>query len=147
MKVVNRRARYNYDLYDNFEAGIVLSGAEVKSVKMGKISLEEAFARVSEDGEAWLYNAHIHPYKFADNRDYKPTRSRKLLLHKKQIISLKSKMEAKKLSLVPVSCYTKGRVVKMELALGKGKKRWDKREAIKRRDIERQVERELTRSE
>ncbi len=143
MKVVNRKARYNFELRDKFEAGIALSGAEVKSVKMGKISLEEAFARVDDQGEVWLYNAHIHPYRFADNRDYKPTRPRKLLLHKKQITSLKSKMEAKRLTLVPVSCYTKGRLVKMELALGRGKKKWDKRRAIKERDLKREAEREM----
>jgi SsrA-binding protein len=143
MKVVNRKARYNYELLDKFEVGVVLSGAEVKSVKEGKISLDDAFARINDEGEVWLYNAHIHPYQFADNRDYKPTRPRKLLLHKKEIISLKSKVEAKRLVLVPTACYLRGRTIKMELALGKGKKTWDKREAIKRRDLEREAEREL----
>jgi SsrA-binding protein len=142
MKVTNRRAKFDYELLEKTEVGIALTGAEVKSVKAGKISLNESFARI-RDGEVWLHNAHIHPYPFADNRDYDPTRMRKLLLHKKEIVSLDQKMKQKKLTLVPVSCYTKGRNIKVKIALAKGKKEYQKREIKKRKDIEREVEREL----
>jgi len=142
MKVTNRRAKFDYELLEKIEVGIALTGAEVKSVKAGKISLNESFARI-RDGEVWLHNAHIHPYPFADNRDYDPTRMRKLLLHKKEIVSLDQKMKQKKLTLVPVSCYTKGRNIKVKIALAKGKKEYQKREIKKRKDIEREVEREL----
>ena len=131
MKITNRRAYYDYDILDKFEAGIVLSGAEVKSVKQGKIKLEGSFVKII-DGEAFLINAHIHPYQFADNRDYIPTKSRKLLLHKDEIQSLLTKTSQGKLTLVPLSCYTIGRLVKLDVGIGKGKKKWDKREAIKK---------------
>ncbi|PJE67210.1 SsrA-binding protein [Candidatus Shapirobacteria bacterium CG10_big_fil_rev_8_21_14_0_10_40_9] len=146
MKVLNRRASHDYQLLEKFEAGIALSGPEVKSVREGKISLEGSFARIA-GGEAWLFNCHIHPYRFADTRDLDPSRSRKILLHKKEIISLESKMRQKRLTLVPLACYTKGRLIKLELALGRGKKEYEKKEAKKRRDIEREVERQLAGSE
>lgn len=142
MKVLNRRASHDYQLLEKFEAGIALSGPEVKSVREGKISLEGSFARIA-GGEAWLFNCHIHPYRFADTRDLDPTRPRKILLHKKEIISLESKMRQKRLTLVPLACYTKGRLIKLELALGRGKKEFEKREAKKRQDIEREIEREM----
>jgi SsrA-binding protein len=143
MKVLNRKARFNYELGEKLEAGIVLAGAEVKSVKQGKVSLEEAFARVGAEGEVWLVNAHVHPYRFADNRNYEPTRSRKLLLKKAEILSLAKKMEAKNLSLVPTAIYTKKGRIKVELALGRGKKKWDKRAAIKKREQEREARKAL----
>ena len=87
MRINNRKARFNYQLLETEEAGIVLTGAEVKSIKQGKISLNEAFIRIDPNLEIWLVNSHIHPYQYADNRNYNPTRSRKLLLHKKQILS------------------------------------------------------------
>lgn len=142
MKVLNRRASHDYQLLEKFEAGIALSGPEVKSVREGKISLEGSFARIT-GGEAWLFNCHIHPYRFADTRDLDPTRPRKILLHKKEIISLESKMRQKRLTLVPLACYTEGRLIKLELALGRGKKEFEKREAKKRQDIEREIEREM----
>jgi len=142
MRIINRRARYDYHLLEKVEVGIVLTGAEVKSVKENKIKLEESFVRLRDDGP-WLVNAHIPPYRHARNKDYKPTRSRRLLLHKKEILSLAKKIEGKGLTLVPVSCYTKKGKIKLEIALARGKKKWDKREAIKRRDLEREVKREL----
>lgn len=142
MKVLNRRASHDYQLLEKFEAGIALSGPEVKSVREGKMSLEGSFARIT-GGETWLFNCHIHPYRFADTRDLDPTRPRKILLHKKEIISLESKMRQKRLTLVPLACYTKGCLIKLELALGKGKKEFEKREAKKREDIERELEREM----
>lgn len=141
MKIVNRRARYDYHLLEKFEAGIVLSGAEVKSVKAGHIRLEEAFGRL-KDSEAWLINAHIHPYPFADNREYDPRRPRKLLLHKNELLKL-AQETYRGLTIVPVSCYTKHNKVKLEIALAKGKKKYEKREAKKRKDLEREVAKEM----
>jgi SsrA-binding protein len=142
-KVVNRKARFNYELEGRVEAGIVLTGAEVKSVKQGKVSLGESFARIDDKGEMWLHNAHIHPYEFADNRDYEPTRSRKLLMKKKEILSLEKKIEGKNLALIATGIYTKGRRIKVELALGRGKKKWDKRAAVKKREQEREARRAM----
>lgn len=144
-KVVNRKARFNYELEGRVEAGIVLTGAEVKSVKQGKVSLGESFCRIDDKGEMWLHNAHIHPYEFADNRDYEPTRSRKLLLKKKEILSLEKKTEGKNLVLIATGIYTKGRRIKVELALGRGKKKWDKRAAVKKREQEREARRAMKR--
>ena len=138
-KVINRKARFNYQLGERIEAGVVLTGAEVKSTKLGQISLNESFARVDDKGEVWLVNCHIHPYQFADNTDYEPTRSRKLLLKKSEILSLVKKIEGKKLALVPTAVYTKRGRVKVELAMGKGKKSWDKRRAIKEREQKREA--------
>lgn len=142
MKIINRRARHDYSLLEKFEAGIALTGAEVKSIKAGKMSLGEGFVRI-RDGEAWLINAFINPYPFARQTDYDPKRTRKLLLHKKEILALEQKMRQKKLTLVPVSCYTKGNKIKVEIALAKGKKKYEKKEARKRRDLERELEQEI----
>jgi SsrA-binding protein len=140
-KIVNRKARFNYELSDRVEAGVVLTGAEVKSVKQGKMSLNESFARVDENGEVWLVNAHIHPYQFARSEDYDPTRSRKLLLKKSQILGLTKKIENKNLTLVPTAAYTKKNKIKVELAVGRGKKQWDKRRTIKEREQKREARR------
>lgn len=141
MKITNRRAYYDYDILDKFEVGIILTGPEVKSVKEGKIKLEGSFVKLINN-EAFLINSHIHPYKYADNRDYQPTKTRKLLLHKDEIQSLSTKLLSG-LTLVPLSCYTTGRLVKLEIGLAKGKKKWDKREAIKKHDLRREQEIEL----
>jgi SsrA-binding protein len=143
MKVFNKKAHFNYDLAETIEAGIVLTGAEVKSVKAGQISLNDSYARVDSRGELWLINCHIHPYRLADNRDYEPARSRKLLLHRKEILSLQKKMESRHLTLVPTAIYQKHGRIKVTLALGRGKKQWDKREAIKRREQNREQQRWL----
>jgi SsrA-binding protein len=143
MKVINRQAGFNYELSERVEAGIVLTGAEVKSAKDGKISLKESFARIDERGEVWLVNCHIHPYQFADNTNYDPTHSRKLLLKRKEILSLTKKMEGKNLTLVPTAMYLKRGHIKVELAIGKGKKKWDKRTAIKKRESDREKQRLL----
>ncbi len=142
MRVVNRRAKHDYQLFNKFEAGIVLTGPEVKSVLEGKIHLEEAYARIIK-GELFLVNAHIHPYRFADTRQLDPRRTRKLLIHKKELISLASKIKQKNLTLIPVACYNKGRKIKLELALAKAKKKYQKKEAKKRKDIDREIERAL----
>ncbi|MBU2052161.1 SsrA-binding protein SmpB [Patescibacteria group bacterium] len=138
MKIINRKARFNYELTERVEAGIVLSGAEVKSAKEGKASLSDSYARVDENGEIWLLNCHIHPYQFADNTDYQPTRSRKLLLKRKEILGLTKKIEGKNLTLVPTAMYLKKGKLKVELAIGRGKKQWDKRETIKKREQRRE---------
>lgn len=142
MKVINRRARYDYQILEKIEAGIALTGPEVKSVKEGKISLEEAFVRI-KDGQVYLLNAHIHPYRFAETKNQDPRRTRKLLLQKKEILALEQKTKQKKLTIVPTACYTKGRRIKLEIALAKGKKKYERKEEKKRRDIEREIEREL----
>jgi len=142
MKIVNRRAYHDYHLLEKFEAGIELTGPEVKSVKNGRMSLAGAFVRIKDD-QAFLVNAHISPYEFADARNYEPTRTRRLLLHKKEIISLETKIRTKRLTLVPLSCYTKGPWIKLKIALAKGKKKYEKKEAKKRQDLEREMEREL----
>lgn len=140
MKIVNRKAYYDYQILEKFEAGIVLTGAEVKSLKEGKASLDDAFVQI-RDNQAFLVNARIHPYKFADNKDYEPTRTRKLLLHKKETISLLSKTQQSNLTIVPTSWYTIGHgIIKIELALARGKKKYDKREAIKKKDQQRETE-------
>lgn len=140
MKIINRKAFYDYHILEKFEAGIVLTGPEVKSLKEGKASLDDAFVQI-KDNQALLINGRIHPYKFADNRDYDPTRTRKLLLHKKEITSLLSKTKQSNLTIVPTAWYTIGQgVIKIELALARGKKKYDKREAIKRKDLQRETE-------
>jgi len=140
MKIVNRQAYYNYEIREKFEVGIVLSGGEVKSLKEEKGSLQDSFVQIRE-GEAYLVNAHINPYKFAANNDYEPKRTRKLLLHKKEITFLLSKTKQGNLTIVPISWYTSRRgTIKMELALARGKKQYDKREALKNKDLDRETE-------
>lgn len=138
MRIVNRRARRNYQILDEVEVGIVLSGAEVKGLREGRGSLEESFARIKE-GEAWLYNFMVPAYRHAASRGYDPTRPKKLLLHKKEILSLTHKMVGKNLTLIPLVCYTTGRFVKIKLGLGKGKRKYEKREVKKRKDLEREI--------
>ena len=139
MKITNKRARFNYELFDKYEAGLVLNGAEVKAIRRGSADLSQSYAKIIDD-EVYLINANI---PVEGKKDYSPTRTRKLLLHKDQIISIKSKVKAKKLTLVPTKLYTKGRLIKAELALAKAKRKFEKKEAIKRKDIERDIEREL----
>ncbi len=141
-KILNRRAKYDYHLLEKFEAGIALIGAEVKSVKTGKMSLRESFVKIHE-GEAWLFNAHISPYPFADNQNYDPQRTRKLLLHKNELLKLSQQAKEKNLTIVPISCYTKARKIKLEIALARAKKKYDKREAKKRKAWQREAEQAL----
>lgn len=142
MKIVNRRAFYDYEIQEKFEAGINLYGSEVKAIRDGHADLTGSFVRVI-GSEAYLVNAKVFPYKFAQIENYDEKRTRKLLLHKKEIIALKSKIEGEKLAIVPLSIYTHGRYIKLELALGKGKKKFEKKEAIKKKDIQREIEQEL----
>lgn len=146
MRLYNRRARRDYQLFERFEAGISLLGPEVKSVKEGKISLDEALVRI-KGGQASLLNAHIYPYRFAQTQTLDPRRDRKLLLHKKEILALEQKARQKNLTIVPISCYTKRGLVKLEMALAKGKRQYEKREELKKRDIERILQQELASTE
>lgn len=142
MKIINRRARFDYQIQDRFEAGINLLGPEVKAVRLGQVDLAGSHVKIV-GSEAYLINAKIYPYRYANLEDYDERRTRKLLLHKKEIIFLKSKLEGSGLSLVPLSIYTSHGLIKVELALGKGKKKFQKKESIKKRDIRRDIEREL----
>ena len=139
----NRRASFDYDLLENYEAGVVLLGHEAKSAKAGHISLSGAYVSLREGlngPELWLLNTHITLYRFAGHLlDYNPLRERKLLLKKNEIAHLVGKTQEKGLTLVPVKMYTKRSFVKLEFALARGKKKYDKREAIKKRDVERQI--------
>jgi len=138
----NKKARFNYELIETYEAGISLTGPEVKSVKSGQISLREAFA-TAKAGELWLTNAHISVYKPAAMNNEEPTRSRKLILKKREIEHLTGKVQAEGFTLIPTKVYLSHGLVKVEIALAKGKKLWSKKESIKRRDISRDTSREL----
>ena len=143
MKITNKKAFFDYQLLDKFEAGINLFGHEVKSVRLGKADLTGSFVRIV-GSEAYLINAKIFPYQAGQVEGYDERRTRKLLLHKKEIVSLKSKTDGANLSLIPVALYLKHGFVKLEVALGKGKKQYEKRESIKKKDIQRDMERELS---
>ena len=143
MKITNRRAFYDYRILERIEAGINLNGAEVKAVRLGHADLTGSHVRIM-GSEAYLINAKIFPYEYARPEGFDEKRTRKLLLHKKEIIALKSKTEGQNLTLVPVSLYTTKSFIKLEIALGKGKKQYDKKETIKKKDIQREVEQELS---
>jgi len=140
----NRKAYHNYLIQDSIEAGIVLTGTEIKSVRAGRVSLGDAYVR-PEAGELWLLNAHIARYEAGSYLSHEPTRPRKLLLHRKQIDNLTSKVLEKGLTLVPLKLYIKDSIAKVEVALAKGKKLYDKRESIIRRETEREIGRALKR--
>ncbi len=136
---INKRARFDYEILEVFEAGVVLTGQEVKSIKTGHISLAGAFVTMKGE-EAWLTNSSVPPYKMAGKiSDYEPTRPRKLLLHKKELASLVGKIKQKGLTLVPLRVYTKGSKVKLEFGIGRGKKKYEKRETIKKREVDRKI--------
>jgi len=136
----NRKAFHNYYIGERIEAGIALSGTEIKSVREGRVNLGDSYVR-PENGELWLINAHIARYDAGSYMSHEPTRSRKLLLHKKQIAELTSQVAERGFTLVPTRLYIKDSIAKVEVALAKGKKLYDKREAIARREQEREIER------
>jgi SsrA-binding protein len=140
----NRKAYHNYHIGDSLEAGIALTGTEIKSVRAGRASLGDAYVR-PEAGELWLMNAHIARYDAGSYMSHEPRRPRKLLLHRKQIDSLTSQVVEKGFTLVPLKLYIKDSLAKVEVALAKGKKLYDKREAIARRDSDREMERAIKR--
>lgn len=139
----NKQAYFDYEILEKLEAGIVLSGGEVKAAKLGHISLKGAYVTI-KDNEAWLINAHIAPYQAANMpNDYEPTRTRKLLLKRSQIAGLIGKLKSQGLTIAPLSVYTKKGKIKIELGVGRGKRKYEKREKIKKRDMEREVGRKL----
>jgi SsrA-binding protein len=135
----NRRARHDYQIVETLEAGIQLTGSEVKALRSGRASLSEAYGRV-RDGEAWLEGMHIPPYEQGVTKGYDPIRPRKLLLHRREIDRLFGKMKEQGLAMVPMRVYFTHGIAKLELGLGKGKREFEKRQAIARRDSEREME-------
>lgn len=144
--VANRRARFSYEIQETMEAGISLMGTEVKSIRDGQANIKEAYADI-RGGEVFLVGAHISPYEQGNLNNHEPLRERRLLLKANEIKRLVGKVQEKGLTLVPLRLYLKGRLIKLELGVGRGKKLYDKRETIKQRDQEREVQRELARKE
>jgi SsrA-binding protein len=140
----NRRARHDYAIIERFEAGIVLTGGEVKSLRGGRASLAEAFARV-RDGEVWLEGMHVPAYEAGDKRTHVPVRPRKLLLHRHEIEELEAAQQQDRLTIVPLRVYFTHGIAKVELALGRGKRAHEKRQAIAKREHQREIERALGR--
>lgn len=139
MKLLNKRARHDYQIINTFEAGIALLGMEAKSLRNGRGDLTSSFARI-KDGEVYLVGAIIPMHATSSTKDYDPQRTRKLLMHKSEIVAIGTKMKQQNLNLIPLSVYNKGPLVKIELALAKSKKLFEKKETKKRRDIEREIE-------
>lgn len=139
---VNRKAYHDYHIQETLEVGIVLKGSEIKSIRANRVDLRDAYAK-PENGELWLYNSHIASYDAASYNTHEPTRPRKLLLHRKEINNLAGKVTQRGLTLVPLRLYIKRGVAKIELGMAKGKKIYDKREAIARREVEREMDRAL----
>ena len=146
VKVVanNRKAGFEYFLFERFEAGLALKGSEIKSIRAGQISLAEAYIRVDEN-QAWLIEAHIAPYLHANRFNHDPKRPRRLLLHRKEIHEMWDAVRQKGVTIVPMRVYLKNGRAKLEIAIAKGKKLHDKREAIARRDAEREMDRDSAR--
>lgn len=139
---LNRRARHDYDLQEFIEAGLALVGSEVKSLRAGRADLKDAYGLI-EGGEAWLVGLHISPYQFARDGGHEPERTRKLLLHRGEIDRIRGKLDQKGLTLIPTRLYFKEGRAKVELALAKGKAQFDKRETLKRRQAEREMQRAM----
>ena len=139
----NRKASFEYFLLEKFEAGLVLQGSEIKSIRAGQISIQESYIDIADGKQAWLVEAHIAPYEQANRFNHEPRRRRKLLLHKKQILELWNNVRIKGMTVVPTRVYLKGGRAKIEIALAKGKKAHDKRATIAKRDEARSAEREM----
>jgi SsrA-binding protein len=138
----NRKAARDFHLEDRHEAGLVLTGTEIKSVRAGRVNLSDGYVQ-PRDGELWLLNTHIAPYDPAGRYGHEPRRPRKLLLHRREIDRLISRVQERGYTIVPVRLYLKGGLAKVEIALARGKRKYDKRQAIARRDAERDIERAL----
>ena len=136
----NKKARHDYFIEETYEAGIVLQGTEIKSIRAGRVNLKDSFARIQK-GEVFLYNMHISPYEHGNRYNHDPLRTRKLLLHKKEIHKLFGKTKEQGYSLIPLKLYIKNGYAKILLGLAKGKKKWDKREDLKRKEAKREIER------
>ena len=142
---VNRRVQHDYHILRTLEAGLSLRGTEIKSIRDGRVSIREAYVR-PDDGEIWLVGAHVAHYPPAGSANHDPTRRRRLLLHRRQIAELRRAVESEGVTIVPLRLYLKGGRAKLEIAVARGKKRYDKRAAIAKRDAERQIERALRRN-
>ena len=140
----NRKARFEYEIQNTMEVGIVLKGTEVKSIRAGQINITESFCRVDDHLQVYLLNAHVSQYDFGNIHNHDPLRPRRLLLHRSEIRRLYGQVKEQGLTLIPIKIYLKGGIIKMELAMGRGKKMYDKRQTMKKRDAERDVERALS---
>ena len=138
MEIVNRQARFNYFIDETYEAGIVLTGTEIKSIRNGKANLKDSYANI-KNGELYIYNLHISPYEFGNIYNKDPLRDRKLLLTRREINKLIGKIQTKGYSLIPISLYFKDSLVKVELGIGKGKKLYDKREDLAKKDAQKKI--------
>lgn len=138
----NPTAKHNYEILDTYETGIVLSGTEIKSIRLGKVNLKDSYTSIS-NGECYVYNLHISPYEHGNIYNKDPLRPKKLLLHKKEILKLYGLLKQKGYALIPLNIYFKGSFVKLELGLSKGKKLYDKREDLKKKDANKQIMKNL----
>lgn len=138
---VNRKARHDYEIVDSLEVGLVLLGTEVKAVREGKINLKDSYARIRE-GELWLIGTHISPYSKSDVENHDPLRDRKLLVNYRELKKLHRQIEEKGVTLIPLKIYYKRHLIKLELGLAKGKRKYDKRAAIAERDVKRDLDRQ-----
>jgi SsrA-binding protein len=138
----NRKAHHDYFIEESFEAGLVLTGSEIKSVREGRVNLRDGYARIV-NGEVWMCNVHVSPYEHGGSSNLDPVRDRKLLLHKREILRLLTRTQTKGLTMVPLRIYLRDGRAKVEVGLAKGKRQYDKRDAIAERDAERAMEREL----
>lgn len=139
MEIINRKARFDYEIEDEYEAGIVLKGTEIKSIRNGKANIKDSYA-IIRNNELYLLNSNISLYEEGNRFNHEETRTRKLLMHKREILKLKDKIEKEGYTLIPLKMYFKGSKLKVLIGLAKGKKNYDKREAIKKRDTEREMQ-------
>ena len=142
MEILNRKVNFDYEIIDTYETGIVLTGTEIKSIRLGKCNLKDSYA-IIKNNEMFILNMHISHYEQGNRFNHDETRTRKLLMHKKEILKLRDKLEIEGFTLVPIKLYFKGSKAKLLIGLAKGKKNYDKRESIKKKDIERQIAKEL----
>lgn len=147
MKIIttHKKACFDYEILQTIEAGIVLSGPEVKSIKNGRINISGGYVNIDRQNIPWLINVHVDPYTPAAGvqKNYNPTQNRRILLHKKEITSLIGKLKTRGLALVPLKVYVERGIIKLQIGLVRGKKKWDKREAIKKREVKRKIEQSL----
>lgn len=142
MEIINRKANFDYEIVDKYETGIVLTGTEIKSIRLGKANIKDSYA-IIKNNEIFLLNMHISQYEQGNRFNHEETRTRKLLMHKNEILKLKNKLEIEGFTLIPMKLYFSKNKLKVLIGLAKGKKNYDKRESIKKKDIERQVAKEL----
>ena len=142
MEILNRKVNFDYEIIDTYETGLVLTGTEIKSIRLGKCNLKDSYA-IIKNNEMFILNMHISHYEQGNRFNHDETRTRKLLMHKKEILKLRDKLEIEGFTLVPIKLYFKGSKAKLLIGLAKGKKNYDKREIIKKKDIERQIAKEL----